>query len=115
MRWRIGLAGDSPFTVAGLWREWNDPNGGKTLSFAMLTANADDHPLVKRFHRSGDEKRSVVIAPPNDHASWQPCRSTDEARSFLRLYPADLMRADDFHYRRASLSLDGQAPPSRSK
>jgi len=32
-----------------------------------LTVNADDHPLMKRFHKPNDEKRSVVIVPPTQY------------------------------------------------
>jgi putative SOS response-associated peptidase YedK len=59
----------------------------------MLTVNADDHSLMKRFHKPGDEKRSVVIVRPDVYADWLGCRSTDEARSFLNLYPVDEMAA----------------------
>ena len=43
---------------------------------------------MKRFHKPGDEKRSVVIVRPTAYDDWLNCRSTDEARSFLNLYPA---------------------------
>jgi putative SOS response-associated peptidase YedK len=62
----------------------------------MLTINADDHPLMKRFHKPGDEKRSVVIIRPDDYEDWLSCRNTDEARSFLQLYPAQDMHAQAF-------------------
>jgi hypothetical protein len=32
----------------------------------MPTLNADSHPLMKRFHKPGDEKRGIVILPPSD-------------------------------------------------
>ena len=92
VRWRIGMADGSPFAIAGLWREWDEPEG-KTLSFTMLTVRSDDHPLMKRFHRPGDEKRSVVIVPRAGYEDWLSCESTDAARSFLNLYPHELMQA----------------------
>ncbi|GJH30763.1 SOS response-associated peptidase family protein [Caballeronia novacaledonica] len=97
VRWRIGTAGGAPLAIAGLWREWKDPtDGSKSLSMTMLTVNADDHPLMKRFHKPGAEKRSVVIIPPTEYEDWLSCKSTDEARSFLQLYPADAMHAEPF-------------------
>jgi putative SOS response-associated peptidase YedK len=96
VRWRIGLASGAPLAIAGLWREWEEPEGGKALSFTMLTVNADEHPLMKRFHKPGDEKRSVVIVPPAAYEDWLSCRNTDEARSFLSLYPAEEMAAEPF-------------------
>jgi hypothetical protein len=60
----------------------------------MLTVNADGYPLMKRFHRPGDEKRSVVVIRPEDYKGWLGSLSTDEARSFLNLFPADEMFAE---------------------
>ncbi|WNC90979.1 SOS response-associated peptidase family protein [Paraburkholderia sp. FT54] len=92
VRWSIGVEGGRPFAIAGLWRAWEDPDG-VSLSFTMLTVNANEHPLMKRFHRPGDEKRSVVILRPEEYDDWLGARSTDEARSFLNLFPADQMAA----------------------
>jgi hypothetical protein len=57
----------------------------------MLTVNADEHPLMRRFHKPGAEKRSVIILRPEQYGDWLGCRSPDEARSFLNLFPADEM------------------------
>jgi putative SOS response-associated peptidase YedK len=95
VRWRIGMASGKPFAIAGLWREWTEPQG-LAFSFTMLTVNADEHPLMRRFHKPGDEKRSVVIVPPTEYGNWLASRSMDEARSFLNLYPANLMHAEPF-------------------
>jgi putative SOS response-associated peptidase YedK len=37
--------------IAGLWRTWPD----QTLSFTMLTVNAETHPVLRRMHRPGAE------------------------------------------------------------
>jgi putative SOS response-associated peptidase YedK len=94
VRWRIGMASGKPLAIAGLWRAWEEPEGQQSISFTMLTVNADEHPLMKRFHKPGDEKRSVVIVPPNVYDDWLSCRSMEEARSFLNLYPAEQMAAE---------------------
>lgn len=96
IRWRIGMASGAPLAIAGLWREWEDPELGKAISFTMLTVNANEHPLMKRFHKPGDEKRSVVIVPPAAYEDWLNAKSTDEARSFLNLYPASEMSAEAY-------------------
>ena len=96
MRWRIRLAGSEPTAIAGLWRAWEEPDGAPSLSFTMLTLNADEHALMRCFHKPGDEKRSVVIIRPHEYEDWLSCRSTDEARSFLQLYPAEEMHAEPF-------------------
>ena len=96
VRWTIGTANGDPLAIAGLWRQWTEADGSQNLAFTMLTVNSDVHPLMRRFHKPGDEKRSVVIVPPERYADWLKCQSTDEARSFLRLYPAEAMHAEPF-------------------
>jgi putative SOS response-associated peptidase YedK len=95
VRWKIGMADGAPLAIAGLWRTWDEPEG-TALSFTMLTVNSNEHPLMKRFHRPGDEKRSVVIVPRTGYEDWLSCKSTDEARSFLNLYPHEAMRAEPY-------------------
>ncbi|WP_434663402.1 SOS response-associated peptidase family protein [Paraburkholderia sp. A3BS-1L] len=95
VRWRIGMADGAPFAIAGLWREWREPEG-LALSFTMLTVNSDEHPLMSRFHKPGDEKRSVVILPLSEYEGWLASGSMDEARSFLNLFPASKMHAEAF-------------------
>ena len=93
VRWKIGMADESPFAVAGLYRSWHEADGVESFSFTQLTINADEHPLMKRFHRPGDEKRSLVIVPSSAYDDWLGCRDTEQARSFLRLCPPELMAA----------------------
>jgi putative SOS response-associated peptidase YedK len=93
IRYRIGMADRSPFAVAGLYREWQEADGQQSFSFTQLTVNADDHALMKRMHRAGDEKRSLVIVPAGDYDDWLACRDPEAARSFLRLFPAERMMA----------------------
>lgn len=94
VRWKITGAEDRPLGIAGIW-DWR-PNGGPDdqplVSFSMLTINADDHPLMQRFHKPGDEKRMVVILTPEDYASWLHA-GPDTARSFFTPYPAERLQA----------------------
>lgn len=92
-RWRIELTAGKPFAVAGLWREWKEADGSTALSFTQLTVNADEHPFMRRFHKPGDEKRSLVIVRPEEYDTWLACRDPEVARSFMTLYPAELMTA----------------------
>jgi putative SOS response-associated peptidase YedK len=93
VRWGIGMADQTSFAVAGLWRAWHELDGSTTHSFTQITVNADHHPLMKRFHRPGDEKRSLVIVPPSEYEDWLECRDSERARSYLQLYPSELMSA----------------------
>ena len=71
VRWKIELASGDPFGVACLWDRWTDPASGElVVSFSMLTVNADEHPVMRQFHKPGDEKRTPVIIAPNLHDAW---------------------------------------------
>jgi putative SOS response-associated peptidase YedK len=71
VRWRIERRDAAPFMVAGLWDRWVAPGSGETVfSFTMLTLNADTHPLMRRFHRPGDEKRSVAVVESASRDEW---------------------------------------------
>lgn len=91
-RHAIGMRDDSLFFVAGLWREWNEADGSLASSFTQITINADDHPLMSRMHKPGDEKRSLVVLAPSEVGDWLACRDIEVARSFLRPYPAASMK-----------------------
>lgn len=93
IRYRIGMKDDAPFAVAGVYRLWQEGSGQQLCSFTQLTVNADAHPLMNRMHRPGDEKRSLVIVPEDEYDAWLSCRDPEAARSFLRLFPAELMSA----------------------
>lgn len=92
-RYRISLANDEPFAVAGLWRSWAEENGSQSYSFTQITINADDHPLMKRMHKPGDEKRGLVIVPKSDYDAWLECKNAEIARTFLQHLPAVQMQA----------------------
>jgi putative SOS response-associated peptidase YedK len=71
VRWKIELASGDPFGIACLWDRWTDPASGElVVSFSMLTVNADEHPVMRQFHKPGDEKRTPVIIAPELHDKW---------------------------------------------
>ncbi len=71
VRFRIELATKEPFAIASLWDRWTDPaTGERVVSFSMLTVNADQHPIMRQFHKPGDEKRTPVIIAPELHDKW---------------------------------------------
>ena len=77
IRWRIARVDGEPFAVAGLWDRWLAPNKEVVHSFTMLTLNADQHPLMKRFHKPGDEKRTLAILEQGDWQRWQEAKPAD--------------------------------------
>jgi putative SOS response-associated peptidase YedK len=66
VRWKIELASGDPFGIACLWDRWTHPASGElVVSFSMLTVNADEHPVMRQFHKQGDE-----IIAPDLHNAW---------------------------------------------
>jgi putative SOS response-associated peptidase YedK len=98
--WRSGKAIATRFTpvdgedfgIAGIWAWCKPPGGEEILSFSMLTVNADDHELLRNYHKPGDEKRMVVILPAGSYSDWLTA-SPAESTEFIRQYPADQLIA----------------------
>jgi len=82
--WLIRRADGKVFTLAGIWESRGAEQGGRTWSFSMLTINADPHPLMSRFHKPTDEKRSIVVIPASERAAWLQARSETDARALLK-------------------------------
>lgn len=93
VRWKIRHVEDEPIGIAGLWSCWVAPDGQVIESFTLLTVNADEHPLMKRFHRPEDEKRMVVVLDPADYDRWLDC-PVSEMMSMMTRYPSELLTAE---------------------
>jgi putative SOS response-associated peptidase YedK len=90
---RIRRIDGEPMGLAGLWSVWKAPNGATVASFTMLTINADDHALMRNYHKPADEKRMVVILPEASYTDWLTAPASQNME-FLRQYPADRMVAE---------------------
>ena len=89
---RIHRADGEPMGIAGLWACWRNPAGALVHSYTMLTIPAQDHALMRCFHKPEDEKRMVVILPEGAFGDWldaPPHRS----REFLLPFAADALVA----------------------
>lgn len=85
VRWQIKAANQQPFGIAGLWQRWIEPQSEQwVVSFTMLTINADQHPIMQRFHRPTDEKRTPVVLPADSFDVWLTA-TVDTAPSLLTL------------------------------
>jgi len=71
---RIARADGEPLGIAGLWSAWKSAKGDEVHSYTMLTVNAEDHPLMRLFHKPTDEKRMVVILPDERYQDWLTAR-----------------------------------------
>jgi len=84
VRTEIRLESNEPFAIACLWDRWKQPETGELfVSFSMLTVNADEHPVMKRFHKAGDEKRTPVIVPESQYTDWLGA-SVDQAAQMMK-------------------------------
>ena len=63
---RIERADGEPLGIAGLWSWCPLGDGDGTLSFTMLTINADTHQVMCNYHRPDDEKRMIVLLRQED-------------------------------------------------
>lgn len=90
---RIARADGHPMGIAGLWSEWRNPQGARIHSFTMLTINADAHPVMRQFHKPGDEKRMIVILPEAAYDAWLQAPAAN-SRDFLRPFPAEALVAE---------------------
>jgi len=106
-RYKIWLPDEPAFGIAGLWRDW--PDG--TYSFTMLTVNADQHPVMKRMHAPGKEKRSVVIVQRAQWDEWLGCRDPEVARTFMTLIPPQAIATEPAPIVRRSKELPPSASP----
>ena len=89
---RITRADGEPMGIAGLWSSWRSPAGEQVHSYTMLTIAAQEHALMRCFHKPADEKRMVVILPEAGYGDWLDA-SALQSRDFLQPYPADRLAA----------------------
>jgi len=92
VRWRIANADGSPLLIAGLW-ESRMVEDHPQWSFTMLTVNADEHPLMRRFHAPDKEKRSVVMLDAAGCDAWLHADSIDDRLALLQVAPAEQLTA----------------------
>ena len=93
VRTRISRVDGKPMGIAGIWTGWKSPDGHVLRSFSMLTINADEHALMRNFHKPEDEKRMVVILREEDYDAWLKAPA-EQSMDFMRQYPAELLQAE---------------------
>lgn len=84
--WDVYRRDGKPFAVAGLYDRWTSAEGEIYWSFTLPTINSEHHPLMKRFHRPGKEKRTIVVLASDAYDTWLDAKTDEEARSALQLF-----------------------------
>lgn len=84
----IHLKTRQPFAFAGLWDQWNSPDGSALRTCTIVTTGPNE--LMAAIH-----DRMPVILHPEDYARWiDPAPAGPEAlNSLIRPYPASEMAA----------------------
>ena len=80
--------GRSSFAFAGLWEQWQGPEGSLVESCTLITTEANE--LISRLH-----DRMPVILPPSEYALWLDPGISDGRRLIphLQPYPANALEA----------------------
>ena len=78
--------------IAGLWNTWRSPSGERIESYTMLTLSAENHELMKNFHRPGKEKRMVAILTEATQDDWLDAPA-DQAGQLITAYSAERLVA----------------------
>jgi putative SOS response-associated peptidase YedK len=92
----IRRADQRPLGIAGLWSSWRPAGGVKAVhSFTMLTVNADNHPVMCRFHRPGDEKRMIVLLREEDYDAWLDAPAQRSMEFMRACAPDDMVALGD--------------------
>ena len=73
-------------------------------SFTLLTINADMHPLMNQMHKPGEEKRMIIILPPERYDDWLQA-GAQSSKDFLRPIAADQLVAQTPNPAQESLGL----------
>jgi len=84
----IQLEDKSVFAFAGLWEEWNSPEGSQLRSATIITTEPNS--MVAKLHN-----RMPVILHPDDYELWLSTeeQSPDALQHLLTAYPAEEMVA----------------------
>lgn len=92
-RWALEHADQQPIGLPGMWRTWEEEDGAISNAFTHFTLNADDHPLLSRFHRPNEEKRGVAILRPEHYDDWLSSKNSEFARALIELWRPEELNA----------------------
>ena len=84
----IGMKDGRPFAFAGLWDEWQSPDGGILRTCTIITTTPNE--LMSGLH-----DRMPLILDPADYAGWLSAAPRDPAslQTLIRPFPSDRMTA----------------------
>jgi len=90
---RIARVDGKPMGVAGLWARWQGAEGEVIISYCLLTVNANNHALLRRYGQPGSEKSMPAILNEGAYDAWLTARP-EKAKEFMRQYAAQWLTAN---------------------
>ncbi len=84
----IRLKTGKPFALAGLWDEWQAPDGGSVRTCTIVTTTPNE--LMASIHN-----RMPVILEQKDYSDWldRAARTPDSLKHLIKAFPTELMEA----------------------
>jgi putative SOS response-associated peptidase YedK len=92
-----------PFSLAGLWESWDDPEGNRLLTFTILTTDANER--LRALH-----DRMPVIIPPGARHLWLDSSAEDVKPLFDLLRPSGEKLLDFYEVSRFVNSPQNNTP-----
>jgi len=83
--YRISLQDCTPFSMAGIWENWKNPEGEVIRSFSIITTHANS--LIENIH-----DRMPVILQREDEKKWLDSSQEKELLGLLQPYPSEQMK-----------------------
>jgi putative SOS response-associated peptidase YedK len=90
---RISRVDGQPMGVAGLWACWTGADGVALLSYTLLTVNANNHALLRRYGQPGADRHMPVVLNEGAYDAWLGAR-VDKSKEFMRAYAANWLAAN---------------------
>lgn len=87
---RFVLKGGEPFSFAGLWDRWKNPDGGELKTFTIITTQANE--LLRPVH-----DRMPVILTPEAEESWLNIDLKDPLALTMLLKPFPAGRMESYY------------------
>ena len=82
----IFMKSRQPFAFAGLWQDWESPDGSRVKTCIIITTEPNE--IVSPIH-----KRMPVIVPPSAYGQWLDSKARSDLQGLLVPYPAEKMDA----------------------
>jgi putative SOS response-associated peptidase YedK len=83
----IGLKSGGPYAFAGLWENWQPPEGDSLTTFTILTTTPNE--LMPPIH----DRMPVIVAPKNYERWLDTDSKSTPSTDLLQPYPSEEMEA----------------------